>query len=142
MAAKPRSRSAIRSETSSSPIWKRSVGPPGSHFVAVRYSAQSNQITRLSYPPHEKPMPNNVSASRKALTARCGTGLRTMLNSPDAPENSMTGIGLERRMQHAQHLGTFLQPAGDLQSGLIVAREPNPHGAQAAQREVHVVGPD
>ena len=35
-AAKPRSRSALRSSTFSSPIWSRSVGPPGDHFVAVR----------------------------------------------------------------------------------------------------------
>ena len=35
-AAKPRSRSAIRSSTASSPICKRTVGPPGSHLVAER----------------------------------------------------------------------------------------------------------
>ncbi len=36
IAAKPRSRSAIRSPGSSRPICKRSVGPPGAHCVAVR----------------------------------------------------------------------------------------------------------
>ena len=35
-AAKPRSRSARRSSTASSPIWNRTVGPPGSQLVAVR----------------------------------------------------------------------------------------------------------
>ena len=34
-AAKPRSRSALRSSTFSSPICRRSVGPPGDHLVAV-----------------------------------------------------------------------------------------------------------
>ena len=32
-AAKPRSRSAMRSSTSSSPMWMRTVGPPGAHSV-------------------------------------------------------------------------------------------------------------
>jgi len=36
IAAKPRSRSAIRSPVSSRPMWKRKVGPPGFHSVAVR----------------------------------------------------------------------------------------------------------
>src|ERR1700694_1669173 len=40
-AAKPRSRSAIRSSTSSRPIWRRTVGPAGVHLVAVRMLAQS-----------------------------------------------------------------------------------------------------
>ena len=53
IAANPRSRSAIRSSGSSRPIWKRTVGPPGAHLVAVRYSVQSNRIARLSKPPHE-----------------------------------------------------------------------------------------
>jgi hypothetical protein len=35
-ATNPRSRSALRSSTCSSPIWSRSVGPPGAHSVAVR----------------------------------------------------------------------------------------------------------
>ena len=52
-AANPRSRSAIRSSGSSSPIWKRIVGPPGAHLVAVRYSVQSNRMARLSKPPQE-----------------------------------------------------------------------------------------
>ena len=47
-AAKPRSRSAMRSSTASSPIWKRTVGPPGAQRVAVRYGAQSNGMARLS----------------------------------------------------------------------------------------------
>ena len=47
-AAKPRSRSAIRSSTASSPIWKRTVGPPGSQRVAVRAGVQSNGMARLS----------------------------------------------------------------------------------------------
>ena len=47
-AAKPRSRSAIRSSTSSRPMWKRTVGPPGAQAVAVRIGAQSNGIARLS----------------------------------------------------------------------------------------------
>ena len=47
-AAKPRSRSPIRSSTSSSPMWKRTVGPPGAHVVAVRMRVQSNGMARLS----------------------------------------------------------------------------------------------
>ena len=47
-AAKPRSRSAIRSSTASSPIWKRTVGPPGCQRVAVRTAVQSNGMARLS----------------------------------------------------------------------------------------------
>ena len=84
-AAKPRSRSAIRSSTSSSPIWNRTVGPPGAHVVAERKAVQSNGMARLSKPPHEAPMPNKVRASRKACTAACGTGSSTMLNRPQAP---------------------------------------------------------
>jgi len=47
-AAKPRSRSAVRSSTASSPIWKRTVGPPGCQRVAVRTGAQSKGMARLS----------------------------------------------------------------------------------------------
>ncbi len=47
-AAKPRSRSAIRSSTASSPIWKRTVGPPGAQRAAVRIFVQSNGMARLS----------------------------------------------------------------------------------------------
>src|ERR1700704_4113766 len=52
-AANPRSRSALRSSTFSSPIWSRNAGPPGAHLEAVRYDAQSNGMTRLSKPPQE-----------------------------------------------------------------------------------------
>src|SRR5437764_5705532 len=88
MTAKPRSRSAIRSPTSSNPMWKRTVGPPGFHVVAVRNAAQSNGIARLSNPPHEAPIPNSVSALMNACAALSGIGLSTMLNSPDAPVKS------------------------------------------------------
>ena len=88
IAAKPRSRSAVRSPTSSSPMWKRTPGRPGSMSVAVRKAAQSNGIARLSKPPQDAPMPNSVSALMKACAAASGIGLSTMLNSPDAPEKS------------------------------------------------------
>src|SRR5262249_12276000 len=48
IAAKPRSRSAIRSETSSSPMCRRIAGPPGAQVVAVRKLDTSNGIARLS----------------------------------------------------------------------------------------------
>ncbi len=48
IAAKPRSRSPVRSSTSSSPICRRTAGPPGAHLVAVRNDAQSNGVARLS----------------------------------------------------------------------------------------------
>src|SRR5664280_2970523 len=70
----------------------RSVGPPGAHLVAVRYSLQSNTITRLSKPPHEKPIPNSASSFMKACTDFSGVGLSTMLNSPQAPEKSSCQI--------------------------------------------------
>ena len=85
---KPRSRSAVRSPMSSSPIGSGCTGRPALHFVAVRKAAQSNGIARLSKPPHDAPMPNSVSALRKACAAASGIGLSTMLNSPDAPEKS------------------------------------------------------
>src|SRR5271166_1500779 len=88
MAAKPRSRSAIRSSTSSRPMWRRTVGPSGAHRVAVRMLAQSKGMARLSKPPHDAPMPNKESLSRKACTALAAMGLKTMLNSPLAPEKS------------------------------------------------------
>jgi lipid-A-disaccharide synthase-like uncharacterized protein len=47
-AAKPRSRSAVRSSTASRPMWNRTVGPPGCQCVAVRSGAQSNGIAKLS----------------------------------------------------------------------------------------------
>ena len=47
-AAKPRSRSAIRSSTASSPMWKRTVGPPGALRTAVRMLVQSKGMARLS----------------------------------------------------------------------------------------------
>src|ERR1043165_4360982 len=69
-------------------MWKRIVGPPGLHLVAVRNAEQSNGIARLSNPPHEAPIPNNVSALMKACAALSGIGLSTMLNRPDAPVKS------------------------------------------------------
>src|SRR5262245_1847667 len=87
-AAKPRSRSPIRSSTSSSPMCRRTVGPPGAHVVAVRMLLQSNGMAKLSKPPHDAPMPNRLSSFKNALTALCATGLNTMLNSPLAPEKS------------------------------------------------------
>jgi hypothetical protein len=87
-AAKPCSRSAMRSSTSSSPICSRMVGPPGAQVVAVRALVQSNGVARLSKPPQDAPMPNRVSALRNACTAACGAGLSTTENSPDAPLKS------------------------------------------------------
>ena len=69
-------------------MWKRTVGPPGFHFVAVRNGAQSNGLTRLSNPPHDEPIPNSVSALMNAFTAAAGVGLNTTLNSDDAPVKS------------------------------------------------------
>ena len=45
-------------------------------------------------------------------------------------------------MEHAGDLGALGEPACDAQGRLLVTREPHPHGAQAAQAEVHVVRPD
>ena len=45
-------------------------------------------------------------------------------------------------MQHAQDLRPLRQPARDAQARLVVAREPHAERAQAAQREIHVVGAD
>jgi hypothetical protein len=38
----------MRSSTASKPMWKRTVGPPGSQRVAVRAGAQLNGVARLS----------------------------------------------------------------------------------------------
>ena len=69
-------------------MWKRIVGPPGSHLVAVRNAAQSNGIARLSKPPHDAPIPKRVSALMKACAAFSGIGFMTMLKRPDAPAKS------------------------------------------------------
>src|SRR3984893_3139187 len=84
----PRSRSRRRSFTSSRPMCRRTVGPPGAHFVAVRMLAHSKGIARLSKPPQDAPMPKRVSSSRNAFTAAAATGLNTILNRPLAPEKS------------------------------------------------------
>ena len=43
-------------------------------------------------------------------------------------------------MQHLVDLGPVLQPVRDLDAALLVMAQPHAHGAQAAQREVAIVG--
>ena len=138
----------MRSSTSSSPIWKRTRRPARrSMCVAVRNVAQSNGIARLSKPPQEEPMPNSVSASRKACDGLVGHGLSTMLNRPDAPVKSRFQIAWpgsvsQRRVQHARDLGPRREPARDRRAPTArCSRSRTLHGAQAAQREEHVLRP-
>ena len=53
----------------------------------------------------------------------------------------MPGIGLERRMQHARDLGARREPSRDRERRLLMMHQPHLHGAQAAQREEHVLRP-
>src|ERR1700730_10543867 len=100
-AARPSSRSRIKSSGSSSPICRRTVGPSGTHVVVVRMLEQSNGMARLSKPPQDAPMPNRPSSFRKACTASSATGLNTTLNSPLAPEKSRCQVALPGQLARA-----------------------------------------
>src|SRR5712692_1810037 len=54
----------------------------------------------------------------------------------------MARTALERGVKHAGDLGALLQPARHLQSGLVMLRQPYPHGAQAPQTQIDVVRTD
>src|SRR3990167_889640 len=88
IAAKPRSRSAVRSSISSSPAWRRRTGPSSVHFVAVLLFSGWTWMHRLSKPPQEKPMPNSFGALKNAFSAGLPTGLRITPKSPEAPAKS------------------------------------------------------
>jgi hypothetical protein len=49
------------------------------------------------------------------------------------------GTAFQRRMEHAGDFGSLSEPARDLQSRLMVLRQPHAHGAQPAQAEIDVV---
>ncbi len=79
-----------------------------------------------------RPMPNSVSASRKAFTALSATGLNTIANSPQAPvksrcQSAWPGSAFERGMQHARDLRPLRKPARDLQARGLMLREPHAH---------------
>ena len=78
MTPNPRSRSAIKSSTSSSPICIRTTGPANTPVPAVRVIFPVVGTARLSKPPHEAPIPNNASASQNAWVA---SGVNDGLNS-------------------------------------------------------------
>src|SRR5215469_640606 len=59
-----------------------------------------------------------------------------------APPDGMAGTAFQRRMEHAGDFGALREPARDLQSRLMVLREPHAHGAQPAQAKIDVVRPD
>src|ERR1700757_5016302 len=59
-----------------------------------------------------------------------------------APPDGMAGTAFQRRMEHAGDFGALSEPARDLQSRLMVLRQPHAHRAQPAQAEIDVVGPD
>ena len=57
-----------------------------------------------------------------------------------APPQGMAGIVRQGRMEHAVDLGALLQPARQMQRARLVARQPHRQRAQAAQRQIAVVG--
>src|SRR6185312_4618424 len=84
----PASRSAIRSSVSSSPIWRRIIGP-AFHFVAVRRRAGLVGTIRLSNPPQLAPMPNSSSPSIIAsMASLAAPRFRVKLNRPLDPAKS------------------------------------------------------
>ena len=118
IAAKPRSRSAIRSVTSSSPIWKRIAGPPGAQrsrcgtreverdgeaLEAAPGGADAEQRQRVEE--RDSPRPAARLEHDAEQPARAGE-----VALPDR----VAGIALERRMQHARDLGPLREPARDL----------------------------
>ena len=85
--AKPASRSALMSATSSRPIWIRTVGPAGSHFVAVRCPASKGRPGSRSRPTTRPcrtapgprawpPRPASRTASTRSRTGRRRRGSR------------------------------------------------------------------
>src|SRR5262245_32082706 len=56
--------------------------------------------------------------------------------------DGMAGRAGEGRVEYTPDFRTLAQPAGDNERCLLVALETDPHGAQAAQRQVDVVGAD
>src|SRR6185437_15420338 len=55
---------------------------------------------------------------------------------------SVTGITCKRGVQDTQDLRALFEPVRDPQTRLKVSRQSNTERAQAAEREVHVVGSD
>ena len=148
-AAKPRSRSAIRSLDVLEPdmeAHRRAARRPVRRGAILRCSRTGWRGSR-SRPTKRPCRTASARRGRRAPPSR-GTGLSTMLNRPQAPVKSRFQIAwpgslVERRMQHAQHLRPLLRAsARPSRPDCMVAREPHRQRAQAAQPEIHVVGAD
>ena len=93
-------------------------------------------------------MPNSDERVEEGVAAAfSGTGLSTMLNSPQAPVKSRFQIAWPGSRGSAgcstrSTSGRCSSQRATSSAGLLVALEPHRQRAQAAQREIHVVGPD
>ena len=135
----------MRSSESSSPMWIRIVGPPGSHCVAVRYLVICATWIRLSKPPQLEPMPKSFNALTNASIARSPIGISHEREKRSraveiALPDLMAGIVFQRGIDHTPHIRAFLKPARDGERALHLLLHPHADGAEAAQREVAVVG--
>src|SRR5690242_19218421 len=52
----------------------------------------------------------------------------------------MTGIALERRIQHSRYFGPRLEPARDLLRALLLVAHANADRAQSSQRQKTIIG--
>src|SRR5262245_43658139 len=108
----------------------RAIEPDGEALVAAPGKAHAEQGQRI-----EKRIDG---ALRCRLEDDAEQSRRT---GKIAPPQRMARIVLERRMEDAQHFRPVLEPARDLEAGVLMPGETDPHRAQAAQRQVDVVRP-
>ena len=148
IAAKPRSRSAIRSSgifQADVKAQRRAARRPlgrGAIFGAVEQDHQALEAA-----------PREAHAEQRQLVHEgvhgffAGIGLSTMLNSPQAPVKSRFQIAWPGSLSSAgcstrSTSGRCSSQRATRQARLVVARQPHAERAQAAQRQIHVVGPD
>ena len=109
----------MRSSTSSSPMWMRTVGPPGAQAVAVRMLVQSKGMARLFEAAPRRP----DAEQAELIEERVHRAPRHRLEHDAeesagagkiAPPDGMAGAVFERRMEHACDFGPLFEPARDL----------------------------
>ena len=134
----------MRSSGSSSPIWKRrhvpGVRPGFGGAVRLEWHAQALEAAPGKAHAEEFEPVQEPSESIFALRLEHRRE-QPACTGEIAPPQLMAARARQGRVEHFFDFGTALQPVGDLECALHVALEPDIYGAQASERQIHVIRP-
>ena len=132
IAAKPRSRSAIRSAGSSSPIDRRTSGRDRSPVAVrmVRVSRHDEACITAPAEPEPKWMSASIKRVRAARRAPFRVSRKARWSGKVARPDRMARIAGQRGMENAADLGPCREPIGDRKTALAVARIPDNRGCR------------